>query len=95
MNDILKTIDKSKVYEVLEKALVWVSQPRDKHMIRECGYLLLHVILKNKSIQIDHQTVKSQYLLKQGTDNNDLLHSISTLLDEELTILTDHLLAKR
>jgi hypothetical protein len=34
MNDILKVIDKSKIYEVLEKTLVWIAQSREKAMIR-------------------------------------------------------------
>jgi hypothetical protein len=93
MNEILQVIDKSKIYELLEKTLVWIAQPRDKQMIRECGYLLLSVFLKTKSIQVDNQTVKTQYLLKNSTNN--VLKSISTLLNEELDILNEFLVSKR
>jgi hypothetical protein len=34
MTQVLKTIDKQKTYDLLQKASVFISQPRDKTMIR-------------------------------------------------------------
>ena len=81
---MLTTIDRTKVYDMVEKNLIWLNQPRDKRMIRECGFLLMNLVLRQEG-QVDNQQLKAQYLVNNNKAN--LMQGISNLLDEELNIL--------
>lgn len=48
-------------------------------MIRECGFLLMNLILKQEG-QVDNQQLKSQYLINHQKTN--LMQGITNLLDE-------------